>query len=183
MAKKILAAYGDSLTEGWGLPKGTAFPHILGTMLAQKGVDADILNFGRSGDTATDALDRLSAVVDSKPDVSIVEFGANELFYNQSIQEMTISMDRILSALAKAGSKILVTGLKPVPGTPESKAKIFTAVYTGLSQKYQTAYYPDILEGLWGDTDLLQPDGIHPSEQGMKEIARRLFEPVLNLLR
>ena len=53
-----LVALGDSLTAGYGLPPGQAFPEVLQRALRAKGYDVEVANAGVSGETAEDGLAR-----------------------------------------------------------------------------------------------------------------------------
>src|ERR1700682_2164356 len=52
-------AFGDSLTQGYGVPPGMDFPNVLERALKAKGVNATIINAGVSGDTSAGGLARL----------------------------------------------------------------------------------------------------------------------------
>jgi acyl-CoA thioesterase-1 len=67
-----VAAFGDSLVEGYGATAGHDFPSLLSTTLG-----VPVQNFGRSGDTTSDALARIDSVVSAQPDVVIVLLGGN----------------------------------------------------------------------------------------------------------
>src|SRR5258708_28016057 len=57
-ALRILA-FGDSLTQGYGVPPGMDFPTVLERALKAKGVNAAVINAGVSGDTSAGGLARL----------------------------------------------------------------------------------------------------------------------------
>ena len=52
-----IVCFGDSLTEGYGVPRNKSYPHYLAKQLALK--PDQVLNVGRSGDTSADGLKRL----------------------------------------------------------------------------------------------------------------------------
>src|SRR5258706_5116240 len=54
-----ILAFGDSLTQGFGVPPGMDFPDVLERALKAKGVNAAIINAGVSGDTSAGGLARL----------------------------------------------------------------------------------------------------------------------------
>ena len=80
MARPLrLVALGDSLTAGYGLPPGQAFPDVLARALKAKGWDVEVVNAGVSGDTAADGLARFDWSVPDGADAMIVELGANDM--------------------------------------------------------------------------------------------------------
>ena len=54
--------------------------------------------------------------------------------------------------------------------------------FKALSTKYQTAYIPNILNGLIGNPDLMY-DGIHPNDDGYKIVADRIYPVIKNLVK
>ena len=74
---KILVL-GDSLTAGYGLDKNGSFPAVLEKHLRASGWDTTIANGGVSGDTSAGGKNRLKWALTKKPDVVIVELGAND---------------------------------------------------------------------------------------------------------
>src|SRR4051812_33077656 len=72
-----IVALGDSLTAGYGLDPGQAFPEQLETALKGRGLDVSVTNAGVSGDTSSDGLARLDWSVPPDAKLVIVELGAN----------------------------------------------------------------------------------------------------------
>ena len=69
---------GDSLSAGYGLPAGEAFPVKLGIKLRAAGHNVKMLNGGVSGDTSAGGRARLSWALADKPHFAIIELGAND---------------------------------------------------------------------------------------------------------
>src|SRR5690348_11535072 len=57
--RKVLVAFGDSLTAGFGAPPGKSYPDFLQQDIDRKGYRWRVVNMGTSGDTSTDGLARL----------------------------------------------------------------------------------------------------------------------------
>ncbi len=74
-----LVAFGDSLTAGYGLPPGQAFPEVLQRELKARGYDVEVINAGVSGETAEDGLARFDWSVPQGTDAMILELGANDM--------------------------------------------------------------------------------------------------------
>ena len=76
-----ILAFGDSLTQGYGVPPGTDFPARLERALNAKGLDVTVINAGVSGETSAGGLARVDWLLGdgkSGPDAAIVELGAND---------------------------------------------------------------------------------------------------------
>ena len=72
----VIAAFGDSLTAGYGLPVEDGFVPQLQRWLDAQGVDVIVQNAGVSGDTTAGGHDRLDWVLGDDVDAVIVERGA-----------------------------------------------------------------------------------------------------------
>lgn len=165
-----LAALGDSLTAGWGVPAEDAFPVKLESALAQKGYHVTIANFGVSGDTTAGGLARLPAVLAQKPDGVIVELGANDVLRGLPAQAARANLDAILSRLKAEGIPILLCGLRIPKNYGEDYAAAFEAAYAELAKTSGAVLYPYFLDGVAGHPDLLQSDGLHPNAAGVDGI-------------
>lgn len=75
-----ILAFGDSLTEGYGLPRKDGLVPQLQAWLDARGHDVLVLNGGLSGDTATGGRVRIGhSLARHRPDAVIVELGGNDL--------------------------------------------------------------------------------------------------------
>ncbi|MDB5673356.1 MAG: hypothetical protein JWM65_338, partial [Sphingomonas bacterium] len=77
-----ILAFGDSLTSGHGLAAADSFPAQLEALLRATHPGARVDNAGVSGDTTASGLARLPRLLsrlDRRPDLAIVELGANDM--------------------------------------------------------------------------------------------------------
>ena len=75
----VLAALGDSLTQGYGLPAEDGFVPQLQNWLDQNGADVTVINAGVSGDTTAGGLSRVAWTMTPEVDGMIVTLGGNDL--------------------------------------------------------------------------------------------------------
>ena len=177
-----LAALGDSLTAGYGLSAGDAFPARLQQALAAKGYRVTIANFGISGDTTAGGLARLGAVLDAKPDGVILELGANDMLRGLEPEEAQHNLDAIMSRLAKAGIPVMLCGMRSVKNYGSDYAAAFDAIYPALARKYHAVLYPFFLDGVTGAAGMTLPDGLHPTAQGVGVVVARILPDVETFL-
>lgn len=170
-----LAALGDSLTAGYGLPAGDAFPVRLEQALAARGRDVTIANFGVSGDTTAGGLARLDQVLALRPDGVIVELGANDMLRGQEPEAAMANLDAILKHLTDAGIPVLLCGMRAAKNYGADYAAAFDAIYPALAKKYDAALYPFFLDGVTGHPDLTLPDGLHPNARGVEVVVARIL--------
>ena len=76
--RPVSAAFGDSLTAGFGAETGESYPDVLQKLLDHAGLAWRVVNAGVSGDTTSDGVNRVGEVVKLKPRIVVLEFGGND---------------------------------------------------------------------------------------------------------
>ena len=178
-------AFGDSLTQGYGVPPGQDFPNQLERALKARGLNVTITNAGVSGDTSAGGLARLDwSLGDAKtaPDAAIVELGANDGLRGLSPADMEKNLDGILAKLKARNIAVLLAGMKSPRNLGASYAAEYDAVFPRLAKKYGVLFYPFFLEGVALDAALIQPDGLHPNPKGVEAIVKRIAPLVVKLV-
>lgn len=170
-----LAAFGDSLTAGWGLPPAEAFPVRLEAALREKGYDVTIENFGISGDTTGGGLARLDGVLAAKPDGVLLELGANDVLRGIEPERVRANVEAMLEQLKAAGIPVLLCGMKALANYGRDYTAAFEAIYPDLAGRYDAVLDPFFLDGVVGRPDYNQPDGLHPNAAGVAVIVRRIL--------
>ena len=176
----LIAAFGDSLSSGYGLEPLEAlekgFAPALQRALADISLRADVQNHGRAGDTTYDALDRVELVLSEKPDIVIVEFGANDMNHNPPFPPPFIraNLDAVLEKIRASGAVIVVAGmLSPINSGPKY-AEEFNAIFPELAEKYEAEFYPFFLKDVVFVPELNLEDGLHPNAEGTSIIAKNI---------
>jgi acyl-CoA thioesterase-1 len=187
MAEPRIAALGDSLTQGYGLPEEEGFAPQLQAWLRDNGLpDAIVINAGVSGDTTAGGLARVDWVLGDDPDAVIVALGGNDLLRGIDPASSRANLDGILAAIAGRDLPVLLAGL-PGAGNfgPEWRAD-FEAIFPDLAEQYGALYYPSFLAGLGQDPGaaraLLQEDGLHPNAAGVRAMVEDIGPLVLELV-
>jgi len=178
-----LVALGDSLTAGFGLAPGRAFPNRLEAALRAKGWDVKVINAGVSGDTAADGLARYDWAVPPDADALIVELGANDMLRGQKPDATKATLAAILDKARAAHLPTLLAGMRGAPNLGPEYASQFSAIYPALAKAYNVPLYPFFLDGVAGDPKLNQPDGLHPTAEGVEVIVRKILPSVEALLK
>lgn len=165
---------GDSLSIGYGLGPGESWPERLGELLAAEGVEIHLVNASVSGDTMADGRARLDWALAEKPDVCVVALGANDGLRMLDTGRMEAALDAILLELERRGIATLVAGMLPPPNFGEEYSLEFEAVFVRRAEAHGMVLVPFLLEGVAGVVELNQPDGIHPTAEGARRIARSM---------
>jgi acyl-CoA thioesterase I len=178
-----IVALGDSLTAGFGLPPGQAFPEVLEKALRAKGYDADVANAGVSGDTAADGLARYDWAVPEGTDALIVELGANDMLRGLDPAAAKASLAAILTRAKAAHLTTLLAGMRAAPNMGADYQSRFDAIYPDLAKQFGVALYPFFLDGIAADSRLNQKDGMHPTREGVERIVANILPAVEGLLK
>jgi len=178
-----IVALGDSLTAGLGLRADAAFPARLQRALAQKGIAAEVVNAGVSGDTTADGLSRLDWSVPDDSDAVILELGANDALRGIDPAQTRANLDAILKRLAARKLPVLLAGMRAPPNMGAHYTKAFDAIYPDLARTYGAALYPFFLDGVAADRVLNQGDGLHPTAAGVDVIVAKILPQVEELVR
>lgn len=184
-ADKLVIAFGDSLTAGYRLPPGQGFAPQLEAALRRSGVAARVQNAGVSGDTTAQGKARLAWVLSAakvKPDLVIVELGANDMLRGLDPGRAEANLDAILAELSRRRIRVLLAGMVAAPNLGPDYAKRFNPIYRRLATKYKATLYPFFLEGVVGDRSLHIGDAIHPNARGVAVIVRGIAPHVKSLL-
>lgn len=177
-----LVAFGDSLTAGFGLGPSDAFPVVLEQRLRALGHNVVVDNGGVSGDTTSGGLARLDWAVPEGTDAVILELGANDMLTGQSHDRARTNLDRILERLKARNIDVLVAGMRASRSLGTEYADAFDRIYPELAKKHGMLLYPFFLDGVALEPRLNQPDGIHPTAEGVRVIAERILPSVEQLL-
>jgi len=177
-----LLAFGDSLVHGYGLAAEDAFPAQLERALRGEGYRVEVLNGGNSGDTTAAALARLDWVLSDRPDLAIVELGANDGLRGLDPGETYRNLDAILSRLKAEGIAVLLAGMLAPRNLGAGYVEAFDAVYPRLAEAHGVALYPFFLDGVAMQPDLNQDDGIHPNAAGVALVVARILPAVVRLI-
>jgi len=183
----IVLFLGDSITAGYGLDIGQAFPGQIQKKIDAKGWNFKVINAGQSGDTSAGGLTRLDWLLKNRIDVLVLELGANDGLRGLSVEEMKKNLQAII-ARTKArnpNAKIIIAGMKVPPNMGTDYGRRFEAVFSDLAKKNRAVLIPFILERVGGMRELNLPDGIHPTAKGHEIVANnvwKVLEPVLQSL-
>ena len=176
-----ILAFGDSLTAGFGLPQEDSFPAQLETALRARGVDAEVINAGVSGDTTAGGLARLDWTLANPADFAIVELGANDALRGLDPVEAEANLDSILARLRAEGIGVLLTGMLAPRNLGPEYGAAFDPIFPRLADRHSVAFYPFFLDGVAGNADLNLPDGLHPNAAGIARIVERILPHIVKL--
>jgi acyl-CoA thioesterase-1 len=177
-----IVALGDSLTAGLGLPERDGFVPRLQAALLARGIAANIVNAGVSGDTASGGAARLDWSVPEGTDAVILELGANDMLRGIKSEITREALDTILRRLTERHIAVLLCGMRAAPNLGTDFGQAFERIYPELASKYAVLLYPFFLDGVAADLSLVQRDGLHPNAAGVDAIVARILPQVEALI-
>jgi acyl-CoA thioesterase-1 len=178
----VIVALGDSLTAGLGVSPDEAYPAVLEARLRREGFDYRVVNAGVSGDTSAGGLRRIDWALKQRPDVVIVALGANDGLRGQPPEALRANLTRIVERARRGGARVLLAGMRLPPNYGDEYTRAFEAVYPAVARASGVVLAPFLLDGVAGNRRLNQADGIHPTAQGQRVIADRLWPYLKPLL-
>ena len=182
-----IVAFGDSLTQGYGLLDQDGLVPQLRLWLTAQGRDVRVVNAGVSGDTTAGGLARVEWTMSSELRGMILELGANDMLRGTDPAVTRSNLDGILTIARSHGLKVLLVGFQSPGNFGAEYKREFDSIYPELAEKHDVLLMEGFFEGLGSEdpaaaASLLQDDGIHPNEAGVLKVVGALGPHVLELL-
>lgn len=186
-ATKTILFFGNSLTAGFGLDDvNDAFPAIIQTKIDSLSLAYTVINSGLSGETTASGKNRINWVLNQKVDVFILELGANDGLRGVPLKETRKNLQIIIDAVLEknATTKIILAGMQLPPNMGQDYITEFKTIFPELAKINELYLIPFLLKDVGGIPTLNQADGIHPTVEGQKILAKNVWailEPIINL--
>jgi acyl-CoA thioesterase-1 len=181
--KTTILVVGDSLSSGYGLQTGEAWVDLLAQDLIRQDMDIEIVNDSISGDTTAGGAVRLPAALQRiRPDWVIIELGGNDGLRGSSLVAMQQNLLKMVRFALDQGASPILLGMKLPPNYGKKYTEGFEQVYQRVAEKTGVPLLPLFIEGIEGNLDLFQPDGIHPNAEAQPIIKENVREFLGDLL-
>ncbi len=181
--RPTVVAFGDSLTAGLGVSRDRSYPADLQRELDARGYRYRVVNLGISGNTTKDGVLRIPEVLKYHPSVVIVAFGGNDGLRGLPIHDTEMNLSAIIVAMQNVHAKVILGGITLPPNYGSDYIAKFNAIYRKESKVYHVPLLPFMLKDVYGVPGSMQDDGIHPTAQGCKQVAKNFLPLLLPLLR
>ena len=181
--RPVIVCFGDSLTAGYGVDPADSYPSRLQMLLDKAGYHYRVVNLGISGETTKDGLARVDRVLALHPAITVVEFGGNDGLRGVPVASSRTNLDAIVNRLRKGGTSVALAGITLPPQFGRAYIQQFDQTYHIIATKYAIPLYPFLLQDVWGVSGSIQQDGVHPTAQGCRQVAKNIFgflQPLLN---
>jgi acyl-CoA thioesterase-1 len=178
----VIVAFGDSLTAGLGVAEEEAYPAVLERKLTEAGYHYRVLNAGVSGETTAGGLRRVPSIIQNRPEIVILELGANGGMRGLGLGETKKNLAGIIGLLQRQHIRVVLAGMKIPPNYGKEYTGGFEKIFTDLAARHRLVLVPFFLEGVGGEANLNQPDGIHPTAEGYLKVVNTLWPKLQPLL-
>ena len=181
-SRPIILAFGDSLTAGYGVQRGSAYPERLQKKLETLGYKYRVVNMGVSGDTTAGGLARLTAGLAVKPAIVILELGANDGLRGLPTTRTQANLEEMIAAFQKVGAKVILAGMTLPKNYGAAYVRAFEDVFRDAAKTYNVSLIPFFLDGVAGNPKYTLEDLIHPNADGyvlVTDIVLKTLEPLL----
>lgn len=184
LAEKKLIFFGNSLTAGYGLDPEEAFPALTQVKIDSLKLGFEVINAGLSGETSAGGLTRIDWILQQKPDIFVLELGANDGLRGIPVAETRKNLQGILDKVKAANPevKLVVAGMMVPPNMGPDYAKDFKSIFPELAKSNNATLIPFLLEGVAGEPALNLADGIHPTAEGHQLVANSIWNYLQPLL-
>jgi len=182
--KKTIVFYGNSLTAGYGVSPSEAFPAIIQKKIDSLGFPYNVINAGVSGETSSGGKTRIDWILREPIDIFILELGANDGLRGTPLSETKKNLQDIIDKVKAKypDTKLVFAGMEIPPNMGQAYTTEFRNIYIDLAAKNKMTLIPFLLEGVGGEPELNQADGIHPTAEGHLIVAENVWKQLEKLL-
>ena len=182
--KKTIVFFGNSLTAGFGVSPSEAFPAIIQKKIDSLGLPYQVINAGVSGETSSGGKTRIDWILREPVDIFILELGANDGLRGTPLSETKKNLQDIIDKVKAKypDTKLVFAGMEIPPNMGQAYTTEFRNIYTDLAAKNKMTLIPFLLEGVGGEPELNQADGIHPTAEGHLIVAENVWKQLEKLL-
>lgn len=176
--ERTILFFGDSLTAGYGVDYDHSYPIVLQELLKERNLAWKVIPSGVSGETSAGGLRRVNWILRSPVDVFVLALGGNDGLRGIDLSDTRKNLIDIADRVKRKypETQIVIAGMRMPPNLGIRYTEEFEELYPSVAESLGATLIPFLLEGVGGDPELNQRDGIHPNPKGHRLIAEHMFE-------
>jgi acyl-CoA thioesterase-1 len=181
---KNIVFFGTSLTAGYGLEPGQAYPELIQHRLDSLSLPYNAVNAGLSGETSAAGKGRIGWLLKQHVSIFVLELGANDGLRGIPVKETTSNLQAIIDSVKTSypDAKLMLAGMEVPPNMGDKYAADFRGMFKLLAEKNNMTFLPFLLKDVAGIPKLNQKDGIHPTKMGQTIVAKNVWNTLEPLL-
>jgi acyl-CoA thioesterase-1 len=174
---------GDSLSAGYGIDEKQSWVALLQSRLNDQGYGYRVVNASISGDTTGGGLRRLPrALSQHEPGIVLIELGGNDGLRGTPVSVIRDNLRSMIELAQDTGARVILAGIEMPPNYGAGYTGDFSRMYPELATDYDAAYTGFFMKNVALNTNLMQPDGIHPNADGQPILLDNIWPALLGLL-
>ncbi|AVQ00018.1 arylesterase [Ahniella affigens] len=180
---RAILVFGDSLSAAYNLAPEQGWVHWVGQALSEQGGAWHVRNASVSGETTDGGLRRLPAILDEiKPDVMILELGANDGLRGLPLAQSETNLARMIDLAQAKDIKVLLVGMEIPPNYGPEYTGQFRQMYQSLSAKQSVSLLPFLLAPIADRRENFMDDNLHPTAEAQVQVGKHVLEALKPLL-
>lgn len=180
---RVILVFGDSLSTAYGFDIEKGWVSLLEDRLDREKLDYQVVNASISGETTRGGRARINDVLEAAgPGIVIVELGGNDGLRGINLESTEKNLDAIVRSVLEAGAEVLLLAMELPPNYGPSYIQRFRQIYTNIAEANDIHLVPFFLEGMAGDSALMQSDGIHPKAEAQPQLLENVWPYLMPLL-
>jgi acyl-CoA thioesterase-1 len=181
---QTIVVFGDSLSSAYGFSIDEGWVSLLQQRLAKQKSNYQVVNASITGETTSGGLSRFSDMLKThKPNIVMIELGGNDGLRGLSADETYKNLNAMIQQAKKNKVKVLLLGMKIPPNYGLKYSQQFSKNYQTLAKKHEIPRVPFFLEGIAGNPNLIQADGIHPTAKAQPQLLENVWPTLKQLLK
>lgn len=181
--KAPILVLGDSISAAYGMPIERGWVTLLDTRLQQEGRPYRTVNASISGETSAGGLRRLPELLRShQPHTVIIELGGNDGLRGYPVGQLQSNLRKMISLAEETGAAVLVLPMEIPPNFGKYYTDAFRASFMEAVEGTRAELGEFPLQSVALDQELMQADGIHPTEAAQPLIMESVWQTLQSLL-
>jgi acyl-CoA thioesterase I len=183
-ARGVVLFAGTSLTAGLGLAPDSAYPMLIQRKIDSAGLPFEVVNAGVSGETSSGLVDRLGWLLRARFDVLVIETGANDGLRGIPVSTLRANLETALDRIKanRPDATIVLAQMEALPNLGAKYTSEFHGVYPSIAAEKHVTLIPFLLNGVAGQRNLNQADGVHPNNTGEHIVAENVWKALRPIL-
>ena len=181
---KNIIFFGNSLTAGYGLDLSDAYPALIQAKIDSLKLPYKVINAGLSGETTAGGNSRIDWILKQPVHVFVLELGGNDGLRGIPLEETEKNLQEIINKVKEKypDVKLMLAGMRVPPNMGKQYSENFHKIFEKVAGSNKISFLPFLLEGVGGEPELNQSDGIHPTAEGQKIVAQNVWAVLRDLL-
>jgi len=180
---KNILVMGDSISAAYGLAIADGWVQLTQQKINQQAYPFSLINQSVNGETTYASLTRINSLLQKHhPALVIIELGANDGLNGVPPEVIKDNLRELISRSQSAGANVLLLAMQTSHCYGDAYHDEFYRNYSALAKEMTCTYIPDILQGISTKENLLQQDGLHPTDKAQPLIAKKIWPYLLPLV-